>query len=91
MNKSQIAQAARDAVANPTLNDEYYQLWDSAAENEIGLFVQFEPDTVEIAVRGLLEVQRQVEWIQSMILVQPPGLPGVVYLMHRPLETVDGE
>ena len=89
MNRRQIAQAARDAQDCPTETDEYYQLWDAAAGNEIGLYVELDPATAAWTIHGLLEIQKQVEWIKSMILVEPPDMPGVIYLMHRPLETID--
>ena len=92
MTPIQIAKAARDAGAN-SLGEhcEYYKLWMAAREQEIGLYLQYGPDEVDVAVHGLLDTQAACESLDDMELRQPPNQPGVVYLMHRPLDQIDEE
>ena len=89
MNKRQIAQAARDAGYDPGEFGQYYALWLSAKIREIGLFVEFEPDEVDEAIRGLLRTQAICGGLSDMMLAQPPNMPGIVYLLKRPLNELD--
>jgi hypothetical protein len=89
MTRAQIAKAARDAGYDPGEFGQYYALWLSAKIREIGLYVQFEPDEVDEAVRGLLRTKAICGGLSNMMLCQPPNLPGVVYLIRKPLEEID--